>query len=88
MLPGYTHLMLPGMEPGTRHGPLLKVHGVLQPLPYICTPSHMQLWDLRMRNAVVTCKGHSSPILRVRLSPDGRWVASGDQEGQVKVNTA
>lgn len=48
-------------------------------------PARSQLWDLRMRNAVVTCKGHGAPVLHAKLSPDNKWVASGDQEGQVKV---
>ncbi len=70
----------------------------------------VQLWDLRRKDAVVTCKGHktgearfadikplikvlklstpvpSAAVLHAKFSPDGKWAASGSEDGEVKVS--
>jgi WD40 repeat protein len=44
-----------------------------------------QVWDVRSREPLATYKGHTAPVGRVRFSPDGKLIASGDQHGVLKV---
>ena len=43
------------------------------------------MWDLRGRDAMCTFKGHKTGVTHVKFSPDGKWVASASDDGQVKV---
>lgn len=45
----------------------------------------MQLWDYRFSHCIGMYKGHDSSISSLKYSPDGLWIASGDEEGNVKV---
>jgi WD40 repeat protein len=46
------------------------------------------LWDLNAANPAASLQvlgGHNSPILKMALSPNGRWLATGDSEGFVRL---
>ena len=45
------------------------------------------MWDLRGRDAMCTFKGHKTGVTHVKFSPDGKWVASASDDGQVKVQS-
>lgn len=46
----------------------------------------MQLWDYRYSHCIGMYKGHESTISSLKYSPDGLWIASGDEDGSVKVS--
>lgn len=46
----------------------------------------VQLWDLRKKGCIYTYKGHSKSINSIRFSPDGQWIASGGEDGVVRVS--
>lgn len=46
----------------------------------------MQLWDYRYPHCLGMYKGHDASISSLKYSPDGLWIASGDEDGSVKVN--
>lgn len=43
------------------------------------------VWDIRRRGCIHTYKGHAAGVQSVAFSPDGRWVASGDEQGGVRL---
>ncbi len=47
--------------------------------------TNLKVWDLRRKDCIQTYKGHSKGVKRLSISPDGKWVASGCESGQVKV---
>jgi katanin p80 WD40 repeat-containing subunit B1 len=47
--------------------------------------TNLKVWDLRRKDCIQTYKGHSKGVTHVGISPDGRWVASGSEAGEVKV---
>lgn len=47
--------------------------------------TNIKLWDLRSKNCVNTFKGHSMQVNCLQVSPDGKWISSGSQDGLVKV---
>lgn len=44
-----------------------------------------QLWDIRCKGCIFTYKGHKQTVNSLKFSPDGQWIASGGEEGLVKV---
>jgi WD40 repeat protein len=57
---------------------------------YVATGSldtNLKVWDLRRRECIQTYKGHAKGITHVAISPDGRWVVSGCESGEVKVSS-
>lgn len=48
--------------------------------------TNVKVWDLRTGNSVYTLKGHDGAVQSVCLSPGNDWVASGDDEGSIKVS--
>lgn len=46
----------------------------------------LQLWDTRYKGHICTYNVHRQTVNSVKFSPDGQWVASGGEEGLVKVN--
>lgn len=46
----------------------------------------LQLWDLRRKGCIYTYRGHSKSINSIRFSPDGQWIASGGEDGVVRVS--
>ena len=49
-------------------------------------PLAMQVWDIRRRACIHTYKGHTKGVTHIRFSPDGRLMASGSQDGDVRVS--
>lgn len=47
--------------------------------------TNLKVWDLRRKECIQTYKGHAKGITHVAVSPDGRWVVSGCERGDVKV---
>lgn len=45
-----------------------------------------QLWDYRYSHCIGMYKGHDASISSLKYSPDGLWIASGDEGGSVKVS--
>ena len=43
------------------------------------------LWDTRARTPLDTLRGHVRPVTSVAYSADGRFLASGDDEGGVRL---
>jgi WD40 repeat protein len=50
--------------------------------------TNLKVWDLRRKECIQTYKGHAKGITHVSVSPDGRWVVSGCEAGEVKVGCA
>ena len=48
--------------------------------------TNLKLWDIRRKGCIFTYKGHSEAVTCLKFSPDGQWVASGGEEGAVKVS--
>lgn len=46
----------------------------------------LQLWDYRYSHCIGMYKGHEASISSLKYSPDGLWIASGDEDGCVKVS--
>ena len=40
---------------------------------------------VRVGSEARSIRGHSAPILRIAYSPDGKWLASSDDDGVVKI---
>jgi WD40 repeat protein len=56
--------------------------------PFLITGSqdtNVKLWDLRRKEAIFTYKGHTTGVRKVATSPDGNWVCSGSDDGDIKV---
>lgn len=43
-----------------------------------------QLWDIRRKGCIFTY-GHKLTVNSLKFSPDGQWIASGGEEGIVRV---
>ena len=50
------------------------------------SPLTVQVWDIRRRACIHTYKGHTKGVTHIRFSPDGRLMASGSQDGDVRVS--
>lgn len=48
--------------------------------------TNIKVWDLRTKDAITTYKGHSSGVRKLAISPDGKWVCSGSESGELKVS--
>jgi WD40 repeat protein len=49
------------------------------------TDTNVKIWDLRTKSSIRTLKGHTKPVNCVSFSPDGKWIASGGDDGCLKV---
>jgi WD40 repeat protein len=49
--------------------------------------TNAKVWDIRMKSNqnIVTFKEHAGPINCIGLSPDCKWVASGGNDGALKI---
>ena len=47
--------------------------------------TNIKLWDYRKKGCILTYKAHAKDVHCLRLSPDGRWLASGGHEVTVIV---
>lgn len=45
----------------------------------------LQLWDIRRKGCIYTYKGHTNSVNSLKFSPDGKWIATGGEDGLVKV---
>jgi len=45
----------------------------------------LRIWDARKKSCIQSYKGHNAPIMVIHHSHDGRWIASGDEDGCVKL---
>jgi WD40 repeat protein len=43
------------------------------------------MWDIRQKGWIYAYKGHRMPVNSLKFSPDGQWIASGGDDGLVKV---
>jgi WD40 repeat protein len=43
------------------------------------------MWDIRRKSWIFTYKGHRIVVNSLKFSPDGQWIASGGDDGLVKV---
>jgi WD40 repeat protein len=43
------------------------------------------MWDIRRKSWIFTYKGHRITVNSLKFSPDGQWIASGGEDGLVKV---
>lgn len=50
--------------------------------------TNVKVWDLRRKDAITTFKGHTRGVVKLAISPDGKWVCSGSENGEIKVRTA
>jgi katanin p80 WD40 repeat-containing subunit B1 len=49
--------------------------------------TNVKVWDVRRKEAVRTFKGHTRGVRKVAVSPDGKWVCSGSENGEIKVGS-
>lgn len=47
--------------------------------------TNVRVWDLRRKICHQTFKGHAKGACCLAFSPDGKWIASGSEDGEVKV---
>ena len=74
---------------------LIKLKGHMTACTTMCTNDNVlvtgsldtkvKFWDLRSNTCQATFREHSDKITSVRLSPDGKWVASGSEDGRLKI---
>ena len=48
----------------------------------------LKVWDIRKKTCIQTYAGHEDSINVLRVSPDGTWLASGSDDGTVRVSRA
>jgi katanin p80 WD40 repeat-containing subunit B1 len=46
---------------------------------------NIKVWDLRRKECIQTIKGHHGPVNQLGVSPDGKWLCSGSDAGELKV---
>jgi katanin p80 WD40 repeat-containing subunit B1 len=46
---------------------------------------NVKVWDIRAKACVQTMKGHTTGVVKLAISPDSRWLASGSENGELKV---
>ncbi len=49
------------------------------------SPGDVLVWDLEQRRLIMRLRGHPQAVLSVAVSPDGRWLASADSHGAVRI---
>lgn len=47
--------------------------------------TNVKVWDLRRKTCLQSFKGHAKGVCCLAFSPDGKWIASGSEDGEVKV---
>ena len=45
----------------------------------------VRLWDLNTETPLHTCEGHKQWIMCLQWSPDGKYLASGAKDGEVRI---
>lgn len=45
----------------------------------------VQIWDLKAGQPLATLPGHGGAATSVQFSPDGRWLATGDLDGRLRI---
>lgn len=45
----------------------------------------VKVWDLRTNKPIQTYREHTGAINSVQLSPDSKWVASGGEDGSLRL---
>ena len=47
--------------------------------------TYLKVWDMRQRACIQTYRGHAGAVRNLLFSPDGRWVVSGCDGGEVRL---
>lgn len=47
--------------------------------------TNIKLWDYRKKGCICTYRAHAKEVHCLKMSPDGRWIASGGNEGNVVI---
>ncbi|KAJ3191007.1 Katanin p80 WD40 repeat-containing subunit B1 [Irineochytrium annulatum] len=45
----------------------------------------VKIWDVRKKGCIQTYTGHGAAVEVLRITPDGRWIATGGADGMVKI---
>jgi len=90
--------VVPGLDPGITAGGLEKSAGLKREINYrglalspdgrLAVLGHgrvVKLWDVINDNDLQTLVGHTANVTAVAMTPDGRLIVSGGQDGVVKV---
>ena len=48
--------------------------------------TQVKIWEERMRDPAQILKGHGQVVTALRFSPDGNWLATGAEDGQIIVS--
>jgi WD40 repeat protein len=46
----------------------------------------VRIWDTRQKTSINTFKAHAGQVNALQVTPDGKWIATGGQDGLVKVS--
>lgn len=55
---------------------------------FFCSVSedtNLKVWDMRDKNCIQIHKGHLQGIRSVSITPDGKWILTGGDDGIIKV---